>query len=58
MALTGGDELFNEADNPKAETALHAFVGTVKAATSQRDEALIDRRYPTCADVSFTDSFQ
>ncbi|TKV70488.1 hypothetical protein [Rhizobium sp. AU243] len=40
-AMAEGDELFNEADIATAETALNAFVDTVKAATSQQDAKTI-----------------
>ncbi|MFK4822872.1 hypothetical protein ACI0FS_22320 [Ochrobactrum quorumnocens] len=39
--MVEGDELFNEADIATAETALNAFIDTVKAATSQRDAQAI-----------------
>lgn len=40
-SMAEGDELFNEADIATAETALNAFIDTVKAATSQRDAQAI-----------------
>ncbi|MCK4207130.1 hypothetical protein J3U99_20380 [Brucella pituitosa] len=40
-SMSEGDELFNEADIATAETALNAFIDTVKAATSQRDAQAI-----------------
>lgn len=40
-SMVEGDELFNEADIATAETALNAFIDTVKAATSQRDAQAI-----------------
>lgn len=40
-SMAEGDELFNEADITMAETALNAFIDTVKAATSQRDAQAI-----------------
>ncbi|OIS92564.1 hypothetical protein [Brucella cytisi] len=40
-AMAEGDQLFDEADIAKAETALNAFVDSVKAATRQRDAKAI-----------------
>lgn len=40
-SMAEGDELFNEADIATTETALNAFIDTVKAATSQRDAQAI-----------------